>query len=93
MSINHPLSDSASPAELATHAKIVEAGRKAFSVLAINSRLSSLRFTLFKTGESLAPILTGKLERIGLLSLLVFFIACGVVISICRLDNESRKQV
>ena len=51
---------------MATHAKIVEAGRKPFSVLAINSGSSSLRFTLFKTGESLGPILTGKFERIGL---------------------------
>ena len=66
MSINPQLSDSASPAELATRAKTLEAGRKPFSVLAINSGSSSLRFTFFKTGESLAPILTGKFERIGL---------------------------
>ena len=66
MTIGHQLSDSASPAELATHAKIVEAGRKPFSVLAINSGSSSLRFTLFKADESLAPILTGKFERIRL---------------------------
>lgn len=44
----------------------MEAGRKPFSVLAINTGSSSLRFTLFKTGESLAPILTGKFDRIGL---------------------------
>lgn len=31
-------------------------------------------------------------QRIGLISLLVFFIAGGVVISMCRLDNEPRKQ-
>ena len=60
------LSDSASPGESATHARIVAAGRKPFSVLAINSGSSSLRFTLFKTGKSLARILTGKFERIGL---------------------------
>ena len=66
MPVNNQLSDSASPAELAAHAKIVEAGPKPFSVLAINSGSSSLRFTLFKTGESLAQILTGKFERIGL---------------------------
>lgn len=66
MSINHQLSDSASPAELATHANTVGAGRKPFSVLAINSGSSSLRFTLFKTGELLAQLLTGKFERIGL---------------------------
>ena len=51
---------------MATHAKTVEAGREPFSVLAINSGSSSLRFTLFKAGESLAQILTGKFERIGL---------------------------
>lgn len=51
---------------MATHAKIVDTERKPFSILAINSGSSSLRFTLFKAGESLAPILTGKFERIGL---------------------------
>lgn len=60
------MSDSATPGELVIHAKTADAGRKPFSVLAINSGSSSLRFTLFKTGESLAPILTGKFERIGL---------------------------
>lgn len=63
MSINNQLSDLASPPEFDTHAKIVEADPKPVSVLAINSGSSSLRFTLFKTGESLAPILTGKFER------------------------------
>lgn len=66
MTISHQLSDSASPGGVATHAKSVEASRKPFSVLAINSGSSSLRFTLFKTGESLEQILTGKFERIGL---------------------------
>ena len=66
MSINHQSSDSTSPAEFATHAKTVEAGREPFSVLAINSGSSSLRFALFKAGGSLAQILTGKFERIGL---------------------------
>ena len=42
MSIHHQLSDSASPAELTTHARIVAAGRKPCSVLAINSGSSSL---------------------------------------------------
>jgi len=51
---------------LAAHAKTVEASRKPFSGLAINSGSSSLRFTLFKTGESLPQILTGKFDRIGL---------------------------
>ena len=66
MPVNNQLRDSASPVELAAHAKTVEAGRKPFSVLTINCGSSSLRFALFKTGESLAQILTGKFERIGL---------------------------
>jgi acetate kinase len=36
------------------------------SVLAINSGSSSLRFALFKLGESLSQILLGKFDRIGL---------------------------
>jgi len=36
------------------------------SVLTINSGSSSLRFALFKAGESLPQILTGKFDRIGL---------------------------
>lgn len=36
------------------------------AILSLNSGSSSLRFTLFKADESLAPILTGKFERIGL---------------------------
>ncbi len=36
------------------------------SVLTINSGSSSLRFALFKVGESLPPILSGKFDRIGL---------------------------
>src|SRR6059036_599553 len=35
------------------------------SVMAINSGSSSLRFALFKAGESLPQILTGKFDRIG----------------------------
>src|SRR6266542_1283369 len=35
------------------------------SVLAINSGSSSLRFALFKVGESLSRILIGKFDRIG----------------------------
>src|SRR5439155_19307218 len=35
------------------------------SILAINSGSSSLRFALFKVGESLLPILIGKFDRIG----------------------------
>ena len=66
MPINHQLKSSASPEDLATRAKTVGAGGEPFSVLAINSGSSSLRFTLFKAGQSLAQILTGKFERIGL---------------------------
>ena len=36
------------------------------SILTINSGSSSLRFALFKVGESLTQILIGKFERIGL---------------------------
>ena len=46
MSINNQLRDSVSPAELAIHAKTVEASRKPFSVLAINGGSSSIRFAL-----------------------------------------------
>jgi acetate kinase len=35
-------------------------------ILSINSGSSSLRFALFKAGELLPPILTGKFDRIGL---------------------------
>ncbi len=36
------------------------------SILTINSGSSSLRFALFKGGDSPAHILSGKFERIGL---------------------------
>jgi acetate kinase len=36
------------------------------AILSLNGGSSSLRFTLFKTDESLQQILTGKFERIGL---------------------------
>lgn len=36
------------------------------SVMTINSGSSNLRFALFRVGESLAQILTGKFDRIGL---------------------------
>src|SRR6266446_2466150 len=36
------------------------------SVLAINTGSSSLRFALFKAAESLALVITGKFDRIGL---------------------------
>ena len=68
MSINNQLRDSASPAELATHAKTVEASRKPFSVLAINGGSSSIRFALYEEGEPLRRRLDGKVDRIGLSS-------------------------
>ena len=46
MPINNQLRDSVSPAELATHAKTVEASRKPFSALAIDGGSSSIRFAL-----------------------------------------------
>ena len=66
MPINDQLRDSASPAELATHAKTVEASREPFSVLTINGGSSSIRFALYETGESLAAAADGKVDRIGL---------------------------
>jgi len=66
MSINHQLSDSASPAELATHVKTVEAGREPFSVLTINGGSSSIKFALYQVGEPLKRGLHGKVDRICL---------------------------
>ncbi|MGL5018741.1 MAG: acetate/propionate family kinase [Luteolibacter sp.] len=66
MPIHYPLTNPVSTRELSNDTINVEAGRKSFSVLAINSGSSSLRFALFEAGESFAPILTGKFDRIGL---------------------------
>jgi len=60
------LRDSASPAELATHAKTVEASREPFSVLTINGGSSRVRFALYEAGEPLRRRLDGKVDRIGL---------------------------
>ncbi len=68
MPINNQLRDSASPAELATHAKTVEASREPFSVLTINGGSSSIRFALYEEGEPLRRRLDGKVDRIGLSS-------------------------
>jgi acetate kinase len=66
MPINDQLRDSASPAELATHAKTVEASREPFSVLTINGGSSSIRFALYEEGEPPQRLLDGKVDRIGL---------------------------
>jgi acetate kinase len=44
----------------------VAAGRASFRLLTINGGSSSIKFTLFRTGESLERRLHGKLDRIGL---------------------------
>ena len=66
MPINNQLRDSASPAELATRAKTVEASREPLSVLTINGGSSSIRFALYAEGEPLRRRLDGKVDRIGL---------------------------
>ncbi len=66
MPINDQLRNSASPAELATHAKTVEASREPFSVLTINGGSSSIRFALYAEGEPPQRRLDGKVDRIGL---------------------------
>lgn len=66
MPINDQLRDSASTAELATHAKTVEASHKPLSVLAINGCSSSIRFALYEEGDPLWRRLDGKVDRIGL---------------------------
>lgn len=44
----------------------VAAGRESFRLLTINGGSSSIKFALFRTGESLERRLYGKLDRIGL---------------------------
>jgi len=66
MPINNQLRDSASPAELATHAKTVEASREPFSVLTINGGSSSIRFALYDQRAPPQRLLDGKVDRIGL---------------------------
>ncbi len=66
MPINKQLRDSASPAELARHAKSVEASGESFSLLTINGGSSSIRFALYEEGEPLRRRLDGKVDRIGL---------------------------
>src|SRR3972149_4627113 len=66
MPINNQLRDSASPAELATRAKTVEASREPLSVLTINGGSSSIRFALYGQREPPQRLLDGKVDRIGL---------------------------
>ena len=66
MPINNQWKDSASPAELATHAKPAEACREPFSVLTINGGSSSIRFALYEGGEPLRRLLDGNVDRVGL---------------------------
>jgi len=53
MPINNQLRGSASPVELATHAKTVEASRESFSLLTINGGSSSIQLVLYDEGEPL----------------------------------------
>lgn len=66
MPINNQLSGSASPVELATHAKTLGASRESFSLLTINGGSSSIKFALYQTGEQMQRGLAGKIDRIGL---------------------------
>lgn len=66
MPIDNQLRDLASPGELTTHAKTVEASRESLSLLTINGGSSSIRFALYEKGEPLRRLLDGKVDRIGL---------------------------
>jgi acetate kinase len=66
MTINKQLRGSASPVELTTQAKTVEASREPFSVLTINGGSSSIKFALYQAGGALERRLYGKIDRIGL---------------------------
>ena len=66
MPIDTQLRGSASPVELGTHAKPVEANRESRSLLTINGGSSSTRFALYEEGEPLRRRLDGKVDRIGL---------------------------
>src|SRR5665811_937813 len=66
MPINNQLRDSASPAELATHANTVKASGEPFTLLTMNGGSSSIRFALYEEGEPLRRLLDGKVDRIGL---------------------------
>ena len=66
MPINNPLTDSASPVDLATPGKTLGASSELFSILAINGGSSSIRFALYEAGEPLRRRLDGKVDRVGL---------------------------
>ncbi len=66
MSTNNQLKGSASPVELATHAKTVEASRESCSLLTINGGSSSIRFALYEEDELLRLQLNGKVDHVGL---------------------------
>ena len=66
MPLDNQPKGSASPAELATNASIVMAGRDTSSFLAINGGSSSIRFALYREGEPLRRMLDGKVDRVGL---------------------------
>ena len=66
MPIDNQLRNSASPWELTTHPKTVEASRESFSLLTINAGSSSIRFALYAESEPLQRQLEGKVERVGL---------------------------
>ena len=66
MPINNQLRGSASPVDLATHAKTVEASHESRSLLTINGGSSSIRFALYEEGEPLLRRLDGKVDRVGL---------------------------
>ena len=66
MPINNQLRGSASPVELATHAKTVEASRESFSLLTINGGSSGIRFALHEENEPLQRLLAGNVDRVGL---------------------------
>jgi len=66
MPIDTQLRGSASPVELGTHAKPVEANRESRSLLTINGGSSSIRFALYEESEPLRRRLDGKVDRIGL---------------------------
>jgi acetate kinase len=73
MPINHQLKSSASPGELVTLDKTVEAGGEALSLLAINGGSSSIRFALYEELEPLRRRLVGKVDRVGLSGMTLTF--------------------
>jgi acetate kinase len=56
----------ASPVQLETYAKAVQASRESCSLLTINGGSSSIRFALFDQVEPLRRLMDGKVDRVGL---------------------------